>query len=182
MIVSCEASSKFHKRRFQNERFARGFLEISQKKVPKRAFCAMLPTISQKKLPKGSFRAMLPTIFTEKTSKRTESLKWKKIPQKNGKKFPEKFWTLREYKGSSPLKGQVGSLLVMMISFWRGCVKNQHFARGGSVHNASSMLSHVDSVPFTNLRTAVLQPRLSFQMPGGALPYPMSPILGVPHL
>ena len=91
MIVSCEASSKFHKTRFQNERLARGFLETSQNKLPKRAFCAMLPTISQKKLPKGSFRAMLPTIFTEKTSKRTESLKWKKIPQKNGKKFPEKF-------------------------------------------------------------------------------------------
>ena len=92
MIVSCEASSKF-KRRFQNERFARGFLEISQNKLPKRAFCAMLPTISQKKFPKGSFRAIFPTIFTEKTSKRTESLKWKKNPPKNGKKFPEKFWT-----------------------------------------------------------------------------------------
>ena len=90
MIVSCEASSKFHKRRFQNERFARGFLEISQNKLPKRAFCAMLPTISQKKLPKGSFRAMLRTIFTEKTSERTESLKWKKIHQKNGKKIPRK--------------------------------------------------------------------------------------------
>ena len=94
MIVSCEASSKFHKRRFQNERFARGFLQISQNKLPKRAFCAMLPTISQKKLPKGSFRAMLPTIFTEKTSKRTESLKWKKIQKKKWKKFTEKFWTL----------------------------------------------------------------------------------------
>ena len=101
MIVSCEASSKFHKRRFQNERFARGFLQISQNKLPKRAFCAMLPTISQKKLPKGSFRAMLPTIFTEKTSKRTESLKWKKIPPKNGKKFPEKFWT--PYLGKIPI-------------------------------------------------------------------------------
>ena len=44
-------------------------------------------------LPKRAFRAMLSTIFTEKTSKRTESLKWKKNPQKNGKKFPEKFWT-----------------------------------------------------------------------------------------
>ena len=90
MIVSCEASSKFHKRRFQNERFARGFLEISQNKLPKRAFRAMLPTISQKKLPKGSFRAMLPTIFTEKTSKRTESLKWKKNSLKKWKKIPRK--------------------------------------------------------------------------------------------
>ena len=127
--VSCEASDNFHRRRFQNDRFVRGCFKISQKKLPKRAFRAKLPTIfteegskmivsceasgnfhgkniqkdrfarcfrqfSQKKHPKGSFRAMLPTIFTEKTSKRTESLKWKKIPQKNGKKFPEKFWTL----------------------------------------------------------------------------------------
>ena len=44
MIVSCEASSKFHKRTFQNERFARGCLQISQKKLPKRAFRAKLPT------------------------------------------------------------------------------------------------------------------------------------------
>ena len=28
MIVSCEASSKFHKRRFQNERFARDLFEV----------------------------------------------------------------------------------------------------------------------------------------------------------
>ena len=42
MIVSREASSKFHKRRFQNERFARGFFKISQKKLPKRAFRAKL--------------------------------------------------------------------------------------------------------------------------------------------
>ena len=51
-IVSCEASSKFHRRSFQNERFARCFLLISQNELPKRAF-----------------RAMLPTILTEKASK-----------------------------------------------------------------------------------------------------------------
>ena len=55
MIVSREASPNFTNRRFQNERFARGFLEISQNKLPKRAFRAMLPTISQKKLPKDRF-------------------------------------------------------------------------------------------------------------------------------
>ena len=35
MIVSCEASSTFHKRRFQNERFARGFLKFSQNNASK---------------------------------------------------------------------------------------------------------------------------------------------------
>ena len=56
MIVSCEASSKFHRTSFQNERFARCFRQISQNKLPKRAF-----------------RTMLPTIFTEKASKRIVS-------------------------------------------------------------------------------------------------------------
>ena len=52
MIVSCEASSKFHRTSFQNERFARCFRQFSQKK-----------------LPKGSFRARLPPNFTEQASK-----------------------------------------------------------------------------------------------------------------
>ena len=43
MIVSCEASSKFHRTSFQNERFARCFRQFSQKKLPKGSFCAMLP-------------------------------------------------------------------------------------------------------------------------------------------
>ena len=50
--ISCEASATFHRKSFQNDRFVRGFLQISQNKLPKRAF-----------------RAMLPTIFTEKASK-----------------------------------------------------------------------------------------------------------------
>ena len=81
--VSRDASSKFHRRSFQNERFARCFLQISQNELPKRAFRAMLPTILTEKaskmiisceasskfhrtvLPKRAFRAMLPTIFTQ---------------------------------------------------------------------------------------------------------------------
>ena len=82
-IVSCEASSKFHRRSFQKDRFARCVLQNSQNKLPKRAFRAMLPTIFTEKaskmiisceasskfhrtvLPKRTFRAMLPTIFTK---------------------------------------------------------------------------------------------------------------------
>ena len=99
-IVSCEASSKFHRTSWQKDRIARGFLKISQNKLPKRSFRARLPLnfteearkinvsceasskfhrtsfqkdrfvrgfleISQKKLPKGSFRARLPRNFTE---------------------------------------------------------------------------------------------------------------------
>ena len=55
-IVSCEASSKFHRTSFQKDRFVRGFLEISQKKLPKR-----------------SFRARLPRNFTEQASKKIVS-------------------------------------------------------------------------------------------------------------
>ena len=54
--ISCKASATFHRKSFQNDRFVRGFLQISQNK-----------------LPKGAFRAMLPTIFTEKASKRIVS-------------------------------------------------------------------------------------------------------------
>ena len=90
-IVSCEASSKFHSTSFQNDRFVRGFLEISKNKLPKRSFRARLPPnfieqsfqnerfarcfleISQHKLPKRSFRARLPRNFKEQASKKIVS-------------------------------------------------------------------------------------------------------------
>ena len=83
MIVSCEASYNFHRTSFQNERFARGFLKISQKKLPKLSFRARLPPNFREKaskrivsceasskfhrtiLPKRAFRATLPTISAE---------------------------------------------------------------------------------------------------------------------
>ena len=103
-IVSCEASSNFHRTSFQNDRFARGFRQFSQNKLPKQAFRARLPPnfteqasktnvsretsckfhrtsfqnerfvrgfleISKNKLPKRAFRARLPQIFTEQASK-----------------------------------------------------------------------------------------------------------------
>ena len=81
--VSQDASDTFHRKSFQNDRFVRSFLQISQNKLPKRAFRAMLQTIFIEKaskmivsceasfkfhrtmLPKRAFRAMLPTIFTK---------------------------------------------------------------------------------------------------------------------
>lgn len=62
--------------------------------------------------------------------------------------FGGKWTVVREYKGSSPLKGQVGSLLVMMISFWRGCVKNQHFVQRGI---SSQCILHIESCCFSTL-------------------------------
>ena len=82
-IVSCEASSKFHRTSSQNERFARCFRQFSQKKLPKWSFRTRLPpnlTEQASKtsfsceasskfhrtiLPKRTFRAMLPTISTK---------------------------------------------------------------------------------------------------------------------
>ena len=82
-IVSCEASSKFQRRSFKNERFVRGFLQISQNHASKTSvsrdasdnfarksfqndrFVRGFFQISQNKLPKRAFRAMLPTIFTK---------------------------------------------------------------------------------------------------------------------
>ena len=86
-IVSCEASSNFQRTSFQNDRFVRCFFEISQNKLPKRAFRTMLPAIftekasktsvscdasskfHRTKLPKRTFRAMLLRNFTEQASK-----------------------------------------------------------------------------------------------------------------
>ena len=83
MIVSCEASENFHRKSFQNDRFVRCFLEISQNKLPKRLFRARFPPIfteqasktnvsrdasfkfPRTKLPNRTFRAMLPTISIE---------------------------------------------------------------------------------------------------------------------
>ena len=82
-IVSCEASSKFHRTSFQNDRFVRCFRQFSQRKLPKRSFRARLPPnlteqasktnvsceasfkFPRTKLPKRTFRAMLPTISIE---------------------------------------------------------------------------------------------------------------------
>ena len=87
MIVSCEASSTFQRKSFQDDCFLRCFRQFSQTELPKRAFRVMLPTIFTEKaskmivsceasfkfhrtmLPKRAFRTMLPTFFTEKASK-----------------------------------------------------------------------------------------------------------------
>ena len=81
--VSRDAFDNFHRKSFQNDRFVRGFLEISQNKLPKRSFCARLPRnfteqASRKVvsceasskfhrtiLLKRTFRTRLPTISTE---------------------------------------------------------------------------------------------------------------------
>ena len=43
--ISCDASSTFQRRSFQNEHFVRCFLNFSKQKLPKRAFRAMLPQL-----------------------------------------------------------------------------------------------------------------------------------------
>ena len=48
--VSHDASDNFARKSFQNDRFVRGFFQIAQNKLPKRAFRAMLPTIFTKNL------------------------------------------------------------------------------------------------------------------------------------
>ena len=81
--VSRDASDNSHRRSFQNERFVRGFLQISQNHASKTSvshdasdnfarksfqndrFVRGFFQISQNKLPKRAFRAMLPTIFTK---------------------------------------------------------------------------------------------------------------------
>ena len=67
MIVSCKASKtsvsrkashNFHRRRFQNDRFVRGFAKISQKKLAKRVSCKACSKFTEGFL--KFHRAMLP--------------------------------------------------------------------------------------------------------------------------
>ena len=67
--VPRDASDNFHRKSFQKDRFVRGFLQISQKKLPNERFARCFLQNSQNKLSKRAFRAMLPTIFTRKASK-----------------------------------------------------------------------------------------------------------------
>ena len=52
--VSHDASGNFHRKSFQNDRFVRCFLEISQNKLPKRSFRARLPPIFREQASKTS--------------------------------------------------------------------------------------------------------------------------------
>ena len=72
--ISCEASSKFHRTSFQNERFARCFRQFfTEKSFQKDRFVRGFLQISQKKLPKRAFRAMLLPKFTEQVFKTSVS-------------------------------------------------------------------------------------------------------------
>ena len=82
--VSCEASSKFHRTSFQKDRFTRGFLEISQKKLPKRAFRARLPTISTENLHFTTVSCNRPTESHERVhpEKATCAYRYNGVPSK----------------------------------------------------------------------------------------------------
>ena len=113
--ISCEASATFHRKSFQNDRFVRGFLQISQNKLPKRAFRAMLPTIFTEKaskrivsceasfkfhktmLPKGAFCAMLPTIFTKNA--RFATVLWDRHTESYERVHPAKSTCASRYNG-----------------------------------------------------------------------------------
>ena len=65
MLVSCEASFKFYRPCFQNKRSARCFRQFTRKSFQNDGFVRGFLKISQNKLSKRAFRAMLPTIFTK---------------------------------------------------------------------------------------------------------------------
>ena len=67
--VSRETSSQFHRTSFQNERFVRGFLQISQSRLPKRTFRARLPRNFKELASKRSVSCEASSNFTEQASK-----------------------------------------------------------------------------------------------------------------
>ena len=108
--ISCEASSKFHRTSFQNERFARCFRQFSQKK-----------------LPKGSFRARLPPNFTKEASKtsvsRDASSKIHRTSSQN-ERFARCF---RQFSQKKLPKGSFRARLPP--DFIEQCFQNERFAR-----------------------------------------------------
>ena len=114
MIVSCEASSKFHRTSFQKERFARCFRQFSQNKLQKRTFRARLPpnfteqasktsvscdassNFHRTKLPKRTFRAKPPTISIENLRFATVSCH---RPTESYRVHPEKAKCASRYNG-----------------------------------------------------------------------------------
>ena len=109
--VSCEASSKFHRTSFQNERFVRGFLEISQKQASKTGVSCDASEISQTKLPKRTFRARLPRNFKEQASKTNVSCE-------ASSKFSQNKLPKRAFRARLP------------PNFIEQSFQNQRFARG----------------------------------------------------
>ena len=109
--VSRETSCKFHRTSFQNERFVRGFLEISKNKLPKRAFCARLPQ-----------------IFTEQASKtnvsRETSCKFHRTSFQNERFVRRGF--LEISKNKLPKRAFRARL---PTNFHRTSFKNERFAR-----------------------------------------------------
>ena len=97
--------------------------------------------------------------------------------------FGGKWTVVREYKGSSPLKGQVWKLACHDDFVLERLCKKSTFCKGGI---SSQCILHIKSCWFSTLYlfSGQLYCNHAFhsKMPGGALPYPMSPKLGVPHL
>ena len=67
MIVSCEASSKLHRKSFQNDRFVHGFFHISKKKLPKWSFRATRPPNFTAKVSKMIVSSAAPSKFDSKS-------------------------------------------------------------------------------------------------------------------
>ena len=107
MIVSCEASSKFHKRRFQNERFVRSFLQFFQD-------------------PRWSFRARLPPNFTEKTSKTSVSCE----ASDSQKKVPKWSFRARLHRNFTKEGSKTSVSREASPKFYKGSFQNDRFVRG----------------------------------------------------
>ena len=151
-IVSCEASSKFHRTSFQKDRFVRGFLEISQNKLPKRSFRARPPRNfteqASKKvvsceasskfhrtiLLKRTFRTRLPTISTENL--RFATVSCNRPTESYERVHPAKAKCASRYNG-------VPSKISKCVSLqWRAqkCMNPAHDVRGNPRHTKITIL------------------------------------------
>ena len=158
--VLCEASSKFLRQSFQNERFVRGFLQISQNKLPKRTFRARLPRnfkeqasktsvsceasskFSQNKLPKRAFRSdnfhrksYLTIVSCEASSKFHSTSSQNERFARCFRQFSQKKLPKRSFRARLPrnFKEQASKKIVSCEAsskFHRTILQNERFVRG----------------------------------------------------
>ena len=135
----------------------RGFLEISQNKLPKRTFRAIRPTIFTEKtskkivsceasskfhrtiLPKRTFRAMLPTISTENVHFATVSCNRTRRILREGSSSKSKMCVSLQRRAIQNFK-----MYVLLQRRAQKCMNPPHDVRGNPRHTKITILPQSD--------------------------------------
>ena len=155
-IVSCEASSKFHRTSFQNERFARYFRQFSPEKTSKRiVLCACKKAsnnfhrksfqndrfvrgffeISQHKLAKRAFRANASDNFQRKFAFHRSFVQWTRRILREGSSSKSKMCVSLQRRAIQNFK-----MYVLLQRRAQKCMNPAQDVRGNPRHTKISVL------------------------------------------